>query len=190
MKIGPFKFVVDSAKTATMPRFGLFDDETSPNEPYTPESLLCQCFKFVVRNLDSVFTEDAKGYELEPGQALPREICESLIRHYQLCGYMVNDKFIRLFKDKSSTALRYVRLRNSSITDDGLKTILSHRLVELDIAKCPIITDQSLNALNEYSDRLVSLTVGHGVQLLPDSLVYTLALGPWPDPRGYILRFV
>ncbi|KAF6200926.1 hypothetical protein GE061_005373, partial [Apolygus lucorum] len=171
----------------------VFEAYTS-SEPNAPETLLCQCFKFVVRNLNSVFTEDpaTQGYELQPGHALPREICEALIRHYQLSGYQVNDRFVRLFKDRSSTVLRYVRLRNSTISDDGFKTVLSHRLVELDIAKCQQISDQSLTTLNLYGDRLVSLVVGAGVQLLPDSLSFSV---PWPDPspmsfeeRGYILK--
>ncbi|KAL1117159.1 hypothetical protein AAG570_004486 [Ranatra chinensis] len=162
-----------------------------------PDSLLSQCFKFVVRNLDLVFYKDppTNGYELMPGQALPREICEELIREYQLNGFQVNDKFVRLFKNLSTTSLRHVRLRNSTITDDGLCTILRHRPVELDIAKCQMITDQSLNTLNEYGDRLVSLVVGAGVRLLPDYLLYAVSHNCTGqrtllsyEERGYILK--
>lgn len=164
-----------------------------------PDTLLSQCFKYVVRNLDSVFYQDpaTNGYELMPGQALPREICEALIKEYQLNGFQVNDKFIRLFKNTNNTSLRHVRIRNSAITDDGFKTILKHHLVELDISKCQMITDQSLHTLNEYSDRLVSLVVGNGVQLLPESLLYTAQNHSWSnqtttpqsfEDRGFILR--
>ncbi|XP_073975852.1 protein zer-1 homolog isoform X2 [Rhodnius prolixus] len=175
----------------------MFSIVINSNDSKGPDTLLSQCFKFVVRNLDLVFYKDptTSGYELLPGQALPREICEALIREYQLNGFQVNDRFIRLFKNLSNTSLRQVRLRNSTITDDGFHTILRHRLVELDISKCQMITDQSLNVLNEYSDRLVTLIVGAGVQLLPDSLMYSVSHS-WAnqnnplsfDDRGYILK--
>ncbi|XP_014244618.1 protein zer-1 homolog [Cimex lectularius] len=168
------------------------------NSANEPDSLLSQCFKFVVRNLDSVFVRDpaSNGYELVPGQAFPREICEELIRVHQQVGLQVNDKFVRLFRDLANTKLLHVRLRNSNITDDGLSTLLKHRLVELDIAKCHVITDASLNELNLYGERLESLSIGAGVQLLPDTLCYQVP-PQWGahcdsalsyEERGYILK--
>lgn len=167
--------------------------------PYSPQNepdtLLSQCLKYVVRNLDSVFYKDpaTNGYELLPGQLLPREICEELIKEYQQNGYQVDDRFVRLFKNLSTSSLKHVRLRNSTISDDGFSILLKHKLIELDIAKCQMITDQSLNVLNEYGDKLVSLVVGAGVQLLPDSLLFNVS-NNWSnlpvscEEQGYILK--
>lgn len=56
------------------------------------------------------------------------------------------------------------------MSDEGFKTLVKHHLVELDISKCQMITDHSIHILNEYAERLETLSVGSGVQLLPESV--------------------
>ncbi|XP_075228919.1 protein zer-1 homolog [Lycorma delicatula] len=150
------------------------DDE---NEP---ESLLYHCLKFVARNLEVICYSNphTKGYELINGLALPREICEKLLQIYQQNGYVLNDQFVRIFGNPAVTSLKAVQLRNSSISNEGLAILLKHRLTELEINKCNKITEEAFTKLNEYGDRLQSLVIGAGVDLLPHFL---------PD-NDYILK--
>lgn len=161
-----------------------------------PDTLLNQCFKYVAKNLDTICYIDpsTKSFELFHGLALPREICEKLLQVYQHSGGVIDDQFVRIFSTPFVTSLRRVRLRNSTISDDGLATLLKHRLVELDIAQCPNITEKSLVQINHYGDRLVSLVIGPGIFLLPDSLVGVVQDWHGYNPassyreQGYILK--
>lgn len=136
-----------------------------------PETLLNQCFKFVARHLYTICYVDpcTNNYELRQGITLPREICEKLLQVYQQNGGILDDRFVRIFSSPE-TSLRRVRLRNSNITDEGLAILLKHRLLELDIAKCRNVSQNSLLEINRYGDRMTSLIIGYGAQLLPNSI--------------------
>jgi len=61
-------------------------------------------------------------------------------------------------------------VRESSITDRGLKYLLRHKLRELDIHNCPALTAASLQAINRHGEQLQQLSIGNSVQILPDYL--------------------
>lgn len=137
-----------------------------------PESLLDQCFVGIVRNLSIIcfMNETTDLYELHPGLVLPRELCEKLIQFYCQNVGILDDKFANIFHDTSVTSMKRVCLRNSSVSDKGLKVLLEHKLVELNLERCSNVTARSLNFLNENGENLVCLAVGTDVKLLPYSL--------------------
>ncbi|XP_067009020.1 protein zer-1 homolog isoform X2 [Anabrus simplex] len=161
-----------------------------------PDSLLDLCFKYVVCHLETICSIDpfTKDYKLKEGLALPSEICEKIIQVYQTGGHVIDDRFVNIFQNPHTTRLRRVRLRNSSITDDGLCTLLGHNLLELDLFNCANITEGSLVHINECGESLLSLSLGSGVHLLPSSLFPEDARMQEGDNisgyhrRGYILR--
>lgn len=137
-----------------------------------PETLLELCLKYVVNHLDTICSVDpfTKDYKLRDGLALPSEICENILQVYQQSGHILDDRFVNIFQNPHTTRLQRVRLRNSSITDDGLCVLLKQKLIELDIDNCSNITEGSLVHINEGGSSLRSLIVGSSVNLLPDTL--------------------
>ena len=128
----------------------------------TPEPLVDLCTLNVVQNPETFcdhFIEE--GYwTLKEGLTLPQEICERLINVWQDIGpERLDDEFVGLFKDLSSTRLKRVVLRKSYISDNGLKTLLSHKLTELDISKCKNLTTTSVGNINEFGNHLLSITL-------------------------------
>ncbi|KAF4526612.1 hypothetical protein B566_EDAN006428 [Ephemera danica] len=160
-----------------------------------PEPLLDLCYKYVVHHLETICTIDpfTKDYKLQDGLTLPSEICERILQVHQQLGNCIDDRFINIFENYQATPLKRVRLRNSSITDDGLCTLLNHNLVELDLSYCENLTEGSLVHINEVGDYLLSLSIGGFVQVLPDSLYPEKSppdesvISPY-ERRGYILR--
>lgn len=158
-----------------------------------PDSLLNQCFVFVVRHLSTIshINRETHCYELYPGLALPRELCEKLVYFYNQNIGVLDDRFISLFNDTSVTSLKRVRLRNSSVTNEGLEALLKHNLVELDLEKCNNITEKSLSILNDHGENLTSLSVGVGVRLIPSTLYpgqNSATFGEAPKLRSLVLR--
>ncbi|XP_046664113.1 protein zer-1 homolog [Homalodisca vitripennis] len=146
---------------------GTWDSDTAP------ESLLNQCFLYIVRNLSTVcyLNRQTNRYELHSGLTLPRELCEKFFQFYFQNVGVVDDKFVNIFSNPNATNLKCVRLRNSKISDEGLEMLLKHKLIELDLEKCRYITDKSLSVLNQYGQNLMYLTIGVGAKLLPDESV-------------------
>lgn len=162
-----------------------------------PETLLDLCFKYIVRHLDALCTIDpfTKDLKLREGLYLPNEICEKILEVYQQSGHVLDDKFVNIFQNPHSTRLKRVRLRNSTITDDGLCTLLNHKLVELDLFNCTNITEGSLVHINEFGDSLLSLCLGSSVHVLPDLLfpedcqkLHDGSVVSAYHKRGYVLR--
>ncbi|PSN54467.1 Protein zer-1 [Blattella germanica] len=137
-----------------------------------PETLLELCLKYIVDHLETICTVDpfTKDYKLKEGLALPSEICEKILQVYQQGGHILDDRFVNIFENPQTTRLQRVHIRNSSITDDGLCSLLKQKLIELDIANCSNLTEGSLVHINESCDNLLSLMIGSSVHLLPDTL--------------------
>lgn len=139
-----------------------------------PISLLDQCFRFIVQQLCTIcfLNTSTDLYELHEGLVLPRELCEKVFHFYnQNAGARgIDDKFVNIFKNTSVTSIKRVRLRNSVITDQGLKVLLQHKLIELDLEKCKSLSTNSLPILNQFGENLLHLTIGTDVNLLPSSL--------------------
>ena len=103
--------------------------------------------------------------ELQEGMHLPAEIGEKLFHISHL-----TDEFVHIFKDTETTRIRHVSVRDSSLTDSGMKHLVRHNLRELDINNCGGLTVQTLHNINKNSDNLHSFCIGNSVQILPDYL--------------------
>ncbi|XP_023710410.1 protein zer-1 homolog isoform X3 [Cryptotermes secundus] len=150
-----------------------------------PETLLELCLKYVVGHLDTICSIDpfTKNYRLKDGLALPVEICEKILHVYQQGGHVLDDRFVNIFQNPQTARLQRVHLRNSSITDDGLCTLLNQKLIELVIDNCSNITESSLVHINDCGNSLLSLIIGSSVRLLPSTLQDSAY-----HRRGYILQ--
>lgn len=141
-----------------------------PWEENAPEPLLDLSGKYVIRNPESfcVLNHENGMWSLRPGVALPTEICEKLLNLWQDSDpELLNDKFLNIFSDIQCTRLKRVTLRSSSVTDAGIKSLLTHNLVELDISNCKYLTKRTLECINENCDSLNTLVIGKTKDILP-----------------------
>uniref|UniRef100_A0A1L8DLQ4 Protein zer-1 homolog n=1 Tax=Nyssomyia neivai TaxID=330878 RepID=A0A1L8DLQ4_9DIPT len=131
-------------------------------------SLLEIVFKFLSENLSVVCDENKFDHNLElnEGVYIPNEICDRLLKYYQDCNQDINNQFIYIFRDTTRTPLKYVTLRNSTITDEGMDILLRHNLVSLSMWYCDSVTTNSWRTLVEHSGHLKSLELGKYVDML------------------------
>ncbi|GAB0086304.1 Protein zer-1 homolog [Sergentomyia squamirostris] len=131
-------------------------------------SLLEIVFKFLSENLSVVCDENKFDHNLElnEGVYIPNEICDRLLKYYQDCNQDINNHFIYIFRDTTRTPLKYVSLRNSSITDEGMEILLRHNLISLSMWYCDSVTTNSWRTLLEHSSQLKCLELGQHVDLL------------------------
>lgn len=153
-----------------------------------PESLLDLCFDYIVNHLETICDVGpfSKDYKLKDGLVLPVEICERLLHVRQRGMMQLDNSFVNIFRDKLATRLKRVKLRNTYIDDAGFKQILKHKLIELDVSHCHLLTGASLRYITSHGQCLNSLTIGENVQILPTSLNST----SWKSEcfeRGYII---
>lgn len=134
-----------------------------------PDSLVDQCSLCIVKNLSSIcYTNETTGlYELHPGVVLPRELCEKLFQLYCQCVGFSDNKFFNIFSNASVTSLQKVCLRNSKVSDNGLRVLLEHKLVDLELESCLNLTTESFSVLNNHGENLLFLAIGKEVELLP-----------------------
>jgi Zyg-11 protein homolog len=78
----------------------------------------------------------------------------------------INDNFINVFKDINRTPLKFVSLRNSSITDEGMRHLLEHKLISLSLWYCDKMTHASWQPLIANGDELRNLELGKLVDML------------------------
>lgn len=71
-----------------------------------------------------------------------------------------------IFHDVHRTPLKYVAIRESTITDDGLRVLLRHNLASLSLWYCDNITTESWSTLLEYGNNLRELELGRSVDML------------------------
>ncbi|TMW51865.1 hypothetical protein DOY81_003061 [Sarcophaga bullata] len=117
--------------------------------------------------VDDTENEDGKTYHLRDGIVLPNDICDRLIDTYQKHFYrQFDDKFISLFRDTNQTSLKVVHLRNSHLTNYGLKILMQHKLYSLSMWYCENVTVQSHVLLARYGESLRSLELGIGSHML------------------------
>ena len=105
---------------------------------------------------------------LIPDLHLPTEICEKFFDMLQEEGLDIEDMTASAFSDTTTSRLRNVSVRGTSITDEGLMCLLRHNLRSLDVSNCEGITRQSLENINAHSEQLTSLTIGLSSHILPD----------------------
>jgi len=111
--------------------------------------------------------ENSKILTRESGQVLPTQLMEDLILYYQQAGNEVDDQFLLSFHNR----LRKLRLRNSSVTTEGLSELLqnSHPLYELELSNCKELTGELLPVINDCGENLHTLILGPDVPVLSDA---------------------
>lgn len=133
-----------------------------------PASLYDLSLNCIVNNLETVCTDTPAGYVLRDGLNLPRKMCDAMVEAYQLCGGKVDDRFVHIFKDVNRTQLGSVHVRDSKLTDAGLRILLRHKLYRLELANCDNLTYKSYTIIFKHAVNLEWLKVGPVVQLTPD----------------------
>lgn len=148
-----------------------------------PESLIDLCFEYMVQNIECIcdIGPFSKDYKLKDGIVLPSEICEKLLHVRQKRCQLLDNSFVNIFTDRLATRLKRVKLRNTSIDDNGFKIILMHKLIELDVSNCHLLTEDALKYITVYGQNLQSLTI-ENAQILPASYIKKDYL-----EKGYII---
>lgn len=162
----------------------------------SPESLLDLCFNFINNNLDTISVPCCKNkgrLKLKPGVYLPVEICERLLSVRSCSVSLVNphfssgfSRFVHIFKDRQSTRLKRVRLRDVDIIDRDLEVLLQHRLIELDISHSPNLSSACVKHITEYGTNLLSLTIGDNTEIFPTNIYGKLKFTEEHYDRGFI----
>lgn len=127
----------------------------------SPDSLFDMCMEYIVVNLNTITKLDptSRWRKLKDDVILPAEICEKFLQAYQSTN-RVNDNIANLFRDRTRTRLDTVKLRNSRITDEGLKCLMEHKPYEVELVQCEYLAQGSLDIINSNSQNLVSLKFG------------------------------
>lgn len=126
-----------------------------------PESLFDICINYIVENLNIItkFDTTNRWRKLKDDVILPAEICEKFLEAYQK-NSRVSDNIANLFRDRHRTRLDAVRLRNSRLTDEGLRCFMEHKPYEVELVQCEYLSPASLDVINSNSQNLVSLKFG------------------------------
>ena len=90
---------------------------------------------------------------------LPEQIYQQIFTRTIEEGFDLNDYIVAAFGDPTKCLLRTVKLRNSSLTDDGLRELCNQSIVSLDIMYCKNITEKSLTTINGIGDSLKELKI-------------------------------
>ncbi|KAG4081184.1 hypothetical protein HA402_014632 [Bradysia odoriphaga] len=144
-------------------------------------TLLEIVFKYLSKNLvvtssndwnDDLLTTEKyfiENVQLNGPIVIPNEICDRFIKYHQDCNQTVTNQFMFIFHDVHRTPLKYVSIRESTITDDGLRVLLRHNLASLSLWYCDNITTESWNTLVEHGHNLRELELGRSVDMLKHS---------------------
>lgn len=154
----------------------------------TPDSLLDICFNYINNNLETICVscKITGRLRLKEGVYLPVEICEKFLNVRSNSLSRVNSHFINIFRDRQSTRLKRVRLRNTNITDRDLEILLQHRLSELDLSYVPNLTSACIKNLTEYGTCLTSLSIGEEAEIFPTNIFGKLKFTEEHYDRGFI----
>ncbi|CAB3225746.1 unnamed protein product [Arctia plantaginis] len=147
-----------------------------------PETLFDICMDFIVNNPNTITTLDStsRWRRLKEDVILPAEICERFLFTYQK-QFRVNDNIANVFRDRYRTRLDTVRVRNSRLTDEGLRYLMEHKPYEVELVQCEYLSQVSLETINNNSENLISLKFGPVTYVLSqDESVYR--------QRGYIIN--
>lgn len=137
-----------------------------------PEKLLNLCFHYINKDLEAIceFTGYSGYLKLREGISLPVEICEKLIAVRSQSLESIDSAFVNIFKDTRNTRLKRVNLRKSNILDHDLEVLLSHQLLELELAHSKDLSHNAARHISAYGASLLSLSFGEGVNIFPSSL--------------------
>lgn len=134
-----------------------------------PPTLLDLCFDTVINNLNTICECDpiTQNLRLKEHVSLPVEISERLLNARLNKGLHLNSKFMYIFSNLKATRLKRVKLRNTDVDDAGMKVLLQHRLVELEISGNRALTANTLRNITAFGSELVSLTIIDSLELFP-----------------------
>lgn len=139
----------------------------------TPEPLLTMTLDYILDHMDT-FCETEQNSEclrLHKNVALPLDICERLLTARLNRNKRHTRNFIYIFRDRHSTRLRRVKIRNCEDLDDkSLKILLEHMLVELELTNCSGLSSNSLKYISAYGSRLQNLVIGDNTNVFPEYL--------------------
>lgn len=141
----------------------------APEENH-PDSLWHICLEYCVSNLQTFCDVEPQtgNYAIREGITLPTEICESIIRTSNECGYEMDDKFFHIFKNTTQTHLKRIIVRDSTISDEGLGWLMRHHPIELDISQCMSLTRKCIEDINSHGDGLQALFIGNSSSICED----------------------
>ncbi|XP_045510406.1 protein zer-1 homolog [Colias croceus] len=127
----------------------------------SPDSLYDICMGYVVNNLDVITTQDqlSRWRKLRDNIILPAEICERFLEAYQKKN-RVNDNVANIFRDRDRTRLTIIKLRNARITDEGLRCLMEHKPVTVELVQCEYLSQASIDIISENNENLVALKFG------------------------------
>lgn len=143
------------------------DDLFHKDQYVGPERLTDLCFKLISENLDIISVKGKRGHRiLRKGLTFPSEICDKIIEYAQRSEPSPDvDCFFSIFKNMTATRLKHVKIIYSGLTDDSVRTLVSHKLYDLELTDCCNITELCIEHINANSENLHSLTC-HGTSLL------------------------
>lgn len=80
------------------------------------KSLLQSVFDFLYKNI-----QDQTDFKpiLHNGILLPSDVCDKFLDYFQQCNGEINDSLLEIFQNTQRTPLKYVNLRNSTISNHG-----------------------------------------------------------------------
>lgn len=136
-----------------------------------PEKLLDICVNYINKNRWLICEFTGNGHlKLKDGISLPVEICEKFLAIQSGSFDSLDSCFINIFKDTCNTRLKKVYLRKSKISDQDLAVLLSHKLLELELALNEELTRNSIRHIKTYGSSLVSLSI-EDANMFPVSVV-------------------
>ncbi len=135
-----------------------------------PDTLWQIGLTYCAKNLDTFcqYDESTQLYNLRDGVSLPTEVCQSLLATVVDQGYILDDKFAHVFVDRYRTRLKRINIRNSDVTDEGLKWLVQHKPTELNFSGCQQLTKKTVTYVNEHGKNLCRLFVGNAVRIFQD----------------------
>lgn len=148
----------------------------------SPSTLFELCMGYIVDNINIITTLDPtnRWHKFRDEIILPAEICEKFLEAYQRQN-RINDKIANLFRDRLSTRLRTIKLRNSRITDEGFRFLMAHKPYQVELVQCEYLSLSSLETINDNSQNLISLKFGPVTCLIShDESLYR--------DRGYVIN--
>ncbi|XP_072015801.1 protein zer-1 homolog [Amphiura filiformis] len=86
---------------------------------------------------------DGKPVRIRDDAYLPSIICDRMVSTLSKQG-AANDDMVRVFCDPSKTKLQRVNLSQSPITNESIHNLSNHKLVELDVSNCALLTEDCL----------------------------------------------
>ncbi|KAL5290316.1 ZER1.2 family protein [Megaselia abdita] len=130
------------------------------------KSLQHFCIDFLYKNIQD---QDYKPI-LHNGVLLPSDVCDKFLDYFQFpCNGEINDSLLEIFENTLKTPLKYVHLRNSTISNHGLSKLLNHRLMSLSLWYCRNLTSDASRLLTMFGENLRNLELGLNVKLLKHS---------------------